>query len=295
MTHFSSYADRLRAGPLKEQSVVFPNKIDAVSDESSSQPSSNYVTHNISKSSDIHYRHLRDHILGDGANVNQSNSSFVLTSDAETSESLTGYRDKVGQTFSFMITGNSQGSIWGTDIYTDDSHLAVAAVHAGAVKTGETKSVTVKILPGELSYQASICNDIISSSYGAWEGSYSFVGVPITAAIIIPDLQTYRDKVGQSFSFMITGSIQGSVWGTDIYTDDSNVAVAAVHAGVVENGETKMIGIKILPGRSIYQGTTQNGITSAWYDIWEGSYSFITSTTNIATDESPLVLNTHEQ
>ncbi|CAF0953075.1 unnamed protein product [Adineta steineri] len=295
MTHFLSYADRLRAGPLKKQSVVFPNKIDAVSDQSSSQPSSNYVTHNISKSSGIHYRHLHDHILGHGANVNQSNSSFISTSNAETSGSPTGYRDKVGQTFSFMITGNSQGSIWGTDIYTDDSNLPLAAVHAGAVKIGETKSVTVKILPGELSYQASIRNGITSLSYGAWEGSYSFVGIPITTAIIIPDLQIYRDRVGQTFSFMITGSIQGSVWGTDIYTDDSNIAVAAVHTGVVENGETKMINIKILPGRSTYQGTTQNGITSAWYNIWEGSYSFITSTTNITTDHSPLTLNTHEQ
>ena len=66
--------------------------------------------------------------------------------------------------------------MWGTDIYTDDSALACAAVHAGVVLAGQTKVVTVKIVAGQSSYQGSVRNGVTSSSYGTWPGSYSFVG-----------------------------------------------------------------------------------------------------------------------
>ena len=91
---------------------------------------------------------------------------------ADIADNLTGYRDKVGQTFSFSITGSIEGPVWGTDIYTDDSNLAVAAVHAGAINIGEKKTVHIKILPGEQNYEGSVRNGVTSSSYGAWEGSY---------------------------------------------------------------------------------------------------------------------------
>jgi len=40
------------------------------------------------------------------------------------------------------------GNAWGTGIYSDDSDLGVAAVHAGILKVGETKTVKITILPG---------------------------------------------------------------------------------------------------------------------------------------------------
>ena len=89
---------------------------------------------------------------------------------------LKSYRDKVGQVFQFTLTGTLSGSVWGTDIYTDDSALACAAVHAGVVLPGETKVVTVRILAGQSSYQGSVRNGVTSSSFGTWPGSFSFVG-----------------------------------------------------------------------------------------------------------------------
>jgi len=59
---------------------------------------------------------------------------------------LVGYRNRVGQTFEFTVTGAASGAVWGTDVYTDDSTVARAAVHAGVVAVGETKNVTVTIL-----------------------------------------------------------------------------------------------------------------------------------------------------
>ncbi len=85
---------------------------------------------------------------------------------------LTGYRGKIGEVYYFEVTGSERGSIWGTDIYTDDTTLAVAVVHAGLLKVGETGVIVVEILEGMSSYEGSNRNDIASNSYGGWHGSY---------------------------------------------------------------------------------------------------------------------------
>ena len=86
---------------------------------------------------------------------------------------LTAYRDQVGESLTFKVTGDAEASVWGTDIYTDDSYLAAAAVHAGALEDGETGTVVVNILPGEEAYTGSTQNDVTSWDYGSWSGSYT--------------------------------------------------------------------------------------------------------------------------
>ena len=44
--------------------------------------------------------------------------------------------------------------------------------------------------------------------------------------------------LGQIFALIVTCRKDGSVWRSDIYTDDSNISVTAVHAGIINNGET---------------------------------------------------------
>jgi hypothetical protein len=83
-----------------------------------------------------------------------------------------GLRDKVGQTFVFEVTGRTDGTVWGTGIYTDDSPLATAAVHAGVLKNGQKGLVKVTILKGEASYVGSTANDVTTNPYGEWQGSY---------------------------------------------------------------------------------------------------------------------------
>ncbi len=89
--------------------------------------------------------------------------------------SLTMYRDRVGQVFSFEVTGSTSGMIWGSDIYTDDSSLATAAVHAGVLAPGQTGVVTVEIFGPYKGYEASNRNGVQSSDYRKWEGSFTFV------------------------------------------------------------------------------------------------------------------------
>ncbi len=75
-------------------------------------------------------------------------------------------------------------------------------------------------------------------------------------------------------TFTVTGSITGNVWGTDIYSDGSNLATAAVHAGVVQNLQIKYTKITILLAQSSYTASTRNNVTTKARSSWLGSYSF---------------------
>lgn len=64
----------------------------------------------------------------------------------------------------------------------------------------------------------------------------------------------------------------GSVWGTDIYTDDSSVCAAAQHFGRIGAAAGGPVVIEIRGGRGAYQGSTRNGVESLGYGEYEGSF-----------------------
>jgi hypothetical protein len=78
--------------------------------------------------------------------------------------------------------------------------------------------------------------------------------------------------VGATYYFRVTGQLEGTVWGTDVYTRDSNIGAAAVHAGLVKPGETRVLRIEVMPGQEIYPGSARNGVTTTDYasfpDCW---------------------------
>lgn len=190
---------------------------------------------------------------------------------------LTSYRGQTGATLSFTVTGATSGSVWGSGPYTDDSSLAAAAVHAGVLQPGQTGTVQVVIEPGQQSYSGSTAYGVTSSNYGSWGGGYSFVGArpPMQGNPDPGNLTSYRNQTGATLSFTVTGATNGSVWGTGVYTDDSSLATAAVHAGVLRPGETGTVQVTILPGQQSYPGTASNGVTSSNYGSWSGSYAFV--------------------
>ena len=59
-----------------------------------------------------------------------------VASDAPTS--MHGLCETVGATYYFRVTGVTEGQLWGTDIYSGDSTIGAAAVHAGLLKPGKT-------------------------------------------------------------------------------------------------------------------------------------------------------------
>lgn len=84
-----------------------------------------------------------------------------------------------------------------------------------------------------------------------------------------------RENIGNVYSYLIKGSEEGTVWGDAIYTDDSNIAKAAVLEGKCNLGEEKLIQIKMIEGKPSYSSTSKNGVNSLPYGSWPASYIFI--------------------
>ena len=84
-----------------------------------------------------------------------------------------------------------------------------------------------------------------------------------------------RENIGNIYSYLIKGSEEGTVWGDAIYTDDSNIAKAAVLDGKCNLGEEKMVTIKMIEGKPSYSSTSKNGVNSVSYGSWPASYIFI--------------------
>jgi hypothetical protein len=88
---------------------------------------------------------------------------------------LSAMRAEVGKTFVFKVTGRADGIVWGSGVYTSDSTLATAAVHAGAVKAGDTALVNVRIVPPPATFSSSTQNGVTSSPYGPYPGAYEII------------------------------------------------------------------------------------------------------------------------
>ena len=69
------------------------------------------------------------------------------------------------------------------------------------------------------------------------------------------------------------GTESGSVWGSGPYTADSNVCVAARHAGVISNGGGVVRAFG-LAGMAAYAGSGANGVTSSSWGSYGVSFDF---------------------
>jgi LCCL domain-containing protein len=183
---------------------------------------------------------------------------------------MSAYRDRVGQSFTFTVTGSADRIVWGTGVYTDDTPLEGAAVHAGVLRSGQTGPVRVTVLPGQSRYEGSKRNGVQSGSFAVFQGSYRIdVGQSATRPTSLAGL---RGRIGEVLVLPVVGSTSGSVWGSEIYTDDSSLAAAAVHAGAVQAGEFAFVRVTILGGQQQYSSAVRNGVKSEQYGEWQGSF-----------------------
>jgi hypothetical protein len=187
----------------------------------------------------------------------------------------------LGKVFSYNVTGaTTGGAIYGSDVYVPGSTLSMAAVHAGVLKEGQRGVVKVTVLAGRQSYAATTRNGITSNAFAASTVSFK-VGrahgfLPRTGyGKVLADpgtLSGYRGQDGKTYLFEVTGRADQSIAGTDIYTDDSALATAAVHAGALGIGQTGVVRVTILAGQASYTGSTRNGVTSGAAGNYPGSY-----------------------
>ncbi|CAJ0918915.1 unnamed protein product [Ranitomeya imitator] len=186
------------------------------------------------------------------------------------------------------------GSVWGTDVYTNDSSICRAAIHAGKIPN-DGGQVSVHKTPGEASYNGSTRNGISTKNFGKWPGSFIFVtststvtpeptgGITQRLPVMASCTTTAKDLPGSSADVLCPADCLtngASVWGTDVYTNDSSICRAAIHAGKIPN-DGGQVSVHKTPGEASYTGSTRNGISTKNFGKWPGSFIFVTSTSTV--------------
>jgi len=174
-------------------------------------------------------------------------------------------------------------SVWGSDIYTADSSICTAGVHSGLITLQQGGTVTVELRPGRSIYGCSERNGVTTSPFGSYQHSFVFK-TPNTEAIVQEaDEQTpvlwntsasmISFEAGKTYKFKCpSNGKESTVWGTDIYTLDSSICNAAVHAGKLAFESGGPVTIELRPGESSYKGTTRNGIKTNDYGQYGSSF-----------------------
>jgi len=110
--------------------------------------------------------------------------------------------------------------------------------------------------------------------------------VPRDVAVLsvgIPSQITWGEP-GMVFSVPVTGVANGTVYGDGLYTWDSSLGSAAVHAGFLQPDETGTVEILIQGNQPGYLATTRHGVTSRAYGAYGASFVFLTATHPATTD-----------
>jgi hypothetical protein len=202
------------------------------------------------------------------------------------STNLQSFRGETGRRLALVCPpGRPSGDVYGTDVYTDDSSVCAAAVHAGAITSEKGGPVTVVIGGEQKRYQGSSRNGVTSREFAAWPGSFSFdqKGRPGRIAWHT----TAKGAEGYSGSVTVIcpqGGKPQNVWGTGPYTSDSSVCSAAVHAGVITLAQGGPVTIRITEGKEAYEGSSRNGVVTRKFGIWDSSFEVLASTRQVAAD-----------
>lgn len=96
--------------------------------------------------------------------------------------------------------------------------------------------------------------------------------------------------IPQLFNVLLTApATVGRIWGTGIYTYDSPLEAAALHAGVLAPGQTARILVYALGPQPGFRGSTRNGIASLSFGYYDGSYAFVFRTSPVSPSRLGLV------
>lgn len=212
----------------------------------------------------------------------------LSASAAETidwSRNVTSLRSQIGQTFSFICPpGGSLNTVRGSVVYTDDSSVCSAAVHAGKITTANGGEVLLSILPGQPAYPGSTVNGVSTQDHVNGSGSFIFFDTegfardveesraatadratrPMDIYLRFDVEDRYNDAryIGQEFTFncVMDPWVDAYIWGTDVYHGDSSVCLAAIHSGLVTAEEGGEVTVKIGRARATYTGSSRNGV-----------------------------------
>ncbi len=209
-----------------------------------------------------------------------------------------------GQTFQLACPPGcaAAGGLWGTDIYTGDSAVCHAGIHAGAISP-DGGVLWVRIEQGQPAYRGSARNGVESHDYGSYGSSFTVApangqpaaaapppGQPVAAGYYAqPPQQPAAPQAidaGCSFGSRDIKDVPGSshlvscppgcadtggLWGTDRYTGDSSICKAAIHSGFITNEGGNVVVILDGPQQA-FRGSTRNKVQSHDYGSYSSSF-----------------------
>ena len=190
----------------------------------------------------------------------------------------------MGRTITLACSpGGTAHSVWGSDIYTADSSVCTAGVHSGLITFQQGGSVTIELRPGRAIYGTSERNGVTPSAYGAYGSSFVFKTPNTESALREADEETpvlwntsavmVGGDTGKTWKFKCPANgKEATVWGTDVYTIDSSICNAAVHAGKLTMETGGSVTIELRPGESSYKGSMRNGIKTNDYGAYGRSF-----------------------
>jgi hypothetical protein len=153
----------------------------------------------------------------------------------------------------------------GDVIYTEDSKI-----------TGKLTAQTLRVNTLQFGDQQLKLADIRSLRSATGIATDDFQ----TAIVAPANLMTYQQQFGKELVFSVTGFVTGngqqvSLWGTDVYSLDSSLAAAVVHAGFGKPGETVTVRVRIVQSPQQFVASFRNGISSTTYGNYPaGAFEF---------------------
>lgn len=149
----------------------------------------------------------------------------------------------------------------------DDGLFAQGGCHA----TNSIQKVSESLLglsSGSIASNNAVFGDPCGGTYKKLSVVLEYTGgspnTTTTTTTTIPSCGPYGE-------LSVTGKTSGAVWGSGPYTDDSDMGVAAVHAGLITVGQTASIEPYDVLYYQSFPGSTQNGITTTdWLSGWCG-------------------------
>jgi hypothetical protein len=192
-------------------------------------------------------------------------------------------RGRNGTAFSFRCDApvSLTSSVWGTGVYTDDSDVCTAAVHAGVLRPALGGVIVGYVTYGRPSYRGSTANGVTTNDYGLYQGSFQFT--PLLPSELPPagarafawsdDLRSDRGRTDPILVFCPPYGVAGTVYGSNPFTDDSSVCTAAAFLGLATVDGGGVFLATPGPGQAMYVGGEANGITTYRYGPYDYSFT----------------------
>lgn len=205
----------------------------------------------------------------------------------------------IGQRFSATCPPRNirdeNDDLYGTGVYPSNSPICVAALHAGKTTAADGGRITVQVNPGVDAYTGSSLNEVDSADLPGTPRSMVFIDTADTTAAdaaqapYIPRVKwdmkftksgfAYKKLRGQRFTFNCpaapSGKLRG-ITGTDSYTLNAVICVAAVHAGKITK-DGGLVHIQMDEGKKKLVGSIRNEIESRDGSGSSGTVSYVDS------------------